>query len=165
MTLHLLLSLIAAFSVFGLASTPPPTVCDQSEVDEFLAYHNDARSKVGVGPLVWSEELAIVAQEWANQLAANCTLSHRPNNVFGENCAMNFEGTLKSGAVQWMAEKKYFRNQKLTSKNWYRTGHYSQMVWGRTTKVGAAKARCRNGAYVIVANYDPPGNYMGQRAY
>ena len=40
---------------------------------------------MGVLPLVWSDQLAQMAQDWANHLIATGALSHRPNNRYGEN--------------------------------------------------------------------------------
>ena len=150
----------------GKTSTAlPATRLDKQEIAQFVAYHNKCRAEVGVGPLVWDDQLSRLAQDWANRLAATCELEHRKNNSYGENCAMNYEGTLTSGAVQWYEEKSLFRNVTLNESNWSPAGHYSQMIWRNTKKVGAGKARCRDGGWVIVANYDPPGNYMGQKAY
>ena len=50
-----------------------------------LDAHNAIRAHVGVPPLVWSDNLAEVAQDWANHLIATGGLSHRPNNIYGEN--------------------------------------------------------------------------------
>ncbi|MEY3405870.1 MAG: hypothetical protein RL161_1300, partial [Bacteroidota bacterium] len=38
-------------------------------------------------------------------------------------------------------------------------------VWSQTTHVGMAKAVCKDGSVLVVANYDPPGNYIGQKPY
>jgi pathogenesis-related protein 1 len=43
--------------------------------------------------------------------------------------------------------------------------HYTQVVWRNTLRIGAAKVRCNNGGTIIVMNYDPPGNYVGQKPY
>jgi hypothetical protein len=43
-------------------------------------------------------------------------------------------------------------------------GHYTQIVWRNTKSVGCAVARGK-GVEVWVCNYDPPGNYAGQRPY
>jgi Cysteine-rich secretory protein family len=40
---------------------------------------------MGAPPLVWSDELAEVAQDWANRLIATGGLGNRPNNRYGEN--------------------------------------------------------------------------------
>ena len=44
-------------------------------------------------------------------------------------------------------------------------GHYTQMVWKTTTKVGMAKARSSSGKEYIVARYAPGGNYIGDYPY
>lgn len=47
-------------------------------------------------------------------------------------------------------------------------GHFSQIVWKETTKIGCATQHCPNGLgntgstvspYFTVCNYSPPGNY------
>ena len=47
----------------------------------------DWRSQVSSPPLRWSNQLADVAQDWANNLASQGgnSISHRPNNRYGEN--------------------------------------------------------------------------------
>ena len=44
----------------------------------------------------------------------------------------------------------------------FKAGHYTQVVWRSTARVGAGKAKLATGpqagAWVLVANYDPPGN-------
>jgi hypothetical protein len=42
------------------------------------------------------------------------------------------------------------------------SGHFSQMVWKNSTELGIARARDQNGKVIVVANYNPPGNYIGQ---
>ena len=44
-------------------------------------------------------------------------------------------------------------------------GHYTQVVWANSLKVGCGYTSCANGAKIISCNYDPPGNYIGQRPY
>jgi len=40
-------------------------------------------------------------------------------------------------------------------------GHFTQVVWKGSKKLGIALARRNNKVYVV-ANYDPPGNFIGQ---
>ena len=40
------------------------------------------------------------------------------------------------------------------------TGHFTQVVWVASRKLGLGVAR-GNGKVVVVANYDPPGNLRG----
>ena len=49
-----------------------------------------------------------------------------------------------------------------------RVGHYTQIVWKDTHKIGAAMFEVTlNGkrTSVIVCNYDPRGNFRGQKPY
>jgi hypothetical protein len=39
------------------------------------------------------------------------------------------------------------------------------MVWKNTTHVGVGIGVCKSGEILIVANYNPPGNYMGEKPY
>ena len=43
-------------------------------------------------------------------------------------------------------------------------GHYTQIVWETTQKVGCAKIQC-DGFDLWVCNYDPPGNWVGEKPY
>lgn len=157
-----------------------------------VAAHNQARAEVDVTPplpeLVWSDELAEVAQDWANNLVdeTNCgTISHRPNGMYGENIALqgSFGGfasmTGPDAVASWVAEIDCYTygtigqteqcDQACISQlNSSGCGHYTQVVWDSTTAVGCGYGTCEDGSTtieVIVCNYDPPGNYIGQTPY
>jgi pathogenesis-related protein 1 len=142
------------------------------EVQQLLNLHNKVRADVGVGPVTWSKELAVYAQRWANHLAStNCSLQHRPpsgpwKREYGENLFMGAAGTFGVADVvkSWESEKQYYRGQTLDRSNSYDSGHYTQMVWRESQQIGCAKAEC-NGNLIIVCNYDPPGNVLGQKPY
>ena len=133
-----------------------------AEIEKFMKVHNDIRAQLGVGPLVWDEGLARYALQWAQELARTNSFKHRPNNRFGENLfwgsGANF--TFEQAAKAWASEKPLMHGKKYTPG----AGHYSQMIWRNTRRVGAAAVRYGN-KIVIVANYDPAGNYIGQDAY
>jgi uncharacterized protein YkwD len=141
----------------------------QSAID----FHNKVRKDVGVPPLEWSTELSAFAQLWANKLATEgCKLAHRPPNgkwaqLYGENIYFGTGARLTTldASKAWYGEIKDFTNRKLTLDNFVKVAHYTQMVWRTTTKLGIAKATCPSGATIIVANYSPMGNYMGQTPY
>ena len=42
-----------------------------------------------------------------------------------------------------------------------KTGHFTQVVWRGTRRVGCGKSQC-NGLDVWICQYDPPGNVEGQ---
>jgi pathogenesis-related protein 1 len=144
----------------------------QSDAQEALDFHNKVRNDVGTKPLHWSTELASYAQEWADHLANNnCEFEHRSGEYDQKNYGENIfwgSGTMytsKSASESWYSEIKDYVHGVLTSDNWSTAGHYTQMVWSTTTAVGIGSATCPNGSVIIVANYNPPGNYLGQKAY
>lgn len=143
-----------------------------AEWQEALDFHNKVRKDVGTAPLTWSEELAQYAQEWADHLAKNdCAFEHRSGEwktkKYGENI---FWGSGKGytaldASKSWYSEIGQYVHAPISFENVYSVGHYTQMVWYNTSRVGIGKATCANGSTLIVANYDPPGNYIGQKAY
>lgn len=133
-----------------------------------VAAHNAWRKKVGVPNLTWSSTLASVAQKWANTLKStnNCAMKHSGNVNYGENLywASGFTPTTQQVVDAWGNEVKdytYATNKCATGKV---CGHYTQVVWKDTTKVGCGKATCGTDQ-VWVCNYDPPGNWIGQKPY
>jgi pathogenesis-related protein 1 len=44
-------------------------------------------------------------------------------------------------------------------------GHYTQVVWRTSTKIGCARVVCNNGATIISCNYSPHGNFNRQSPY
>lgn len=141
---------------------------------EVLDFHNKARKDVGVEPLKWSPELAKFAQAWADHLAEEGEFAHRPGDgdwaqKYGENIAIN--GTVLKGAEAWYAEIKDYKAGDPVPEDFstFKAGHYTQMVWGRTKSVGVGSAVMKKGPFkgqlVIVANYDPPGNVVGEKPY
>jgi len=139
----------------------------ENEVAQILGYHNTVRSDVNVGPLRWSDSLAKFADSWANTLAkTKCTLEHRSDSPYGENLYIGTAthyGVVDAGKA-WENEKQHYGGSKLTESNWYDSGHYTQMVWRNTREVGCAKSIC-SGNMIVVCNYNPPGNYLGEMPY
>jgi pathogenesis-related protein 1 len=167
--------LIAIFlSLDTLAQSVPPSTgskISQAEAQEALDFHNKARKDVGPEPLQWSSEVAAYAQSWADSLALrNCAFEHRQGSSrlrsYGENIYWSSGSSIALNASRsWYSEISKYTYGTLTSENWSVSGHYTQMVWADSKRLGIGKATCRNGATIIVANYDPPGNYMGEKPY
>jgi pathogenesis-related protein 1 len=131
---------------------------------EILEAHNRVRSGVGVSPLSWSDKLAAVAQAWANQLVLEGRLHHRASPHYGENLYLISGGRATPNDVvsSWAGEEEDYDYRANTCHS--RCGHYTQIVWRSTRAVGCAVARSRN-TEVWVCEYDPPGNYVGERPY
>ena len=132
---------------------------------EMLAAHNAVREKVGVPPLVWSDDLARIAQEWANTLIAERRFDHRPGSKYGENL-FRLDGaraTPQKVVERWASERANF-DYKSNKCRGGECGHYTQIVWRTTRAVGCAVAH-RGQREVWVCEYAPPGNYVGRRPY
>lgn len=135
------------------------------EQHAYLNIHNDARTAVGVGPVSWSAELAADAQGYAERLAElDSGLPHRKGNPYGENLAWHTRpGYTAADAAKdgWLSEKINY-----DSNNGLVVGHYTQMVWDKTERIGYGIAKTKNGKKTyIVGSYDPPGNRSGEKPY
>jgi pathogenesis-related protein 1 len=134
-----------------------------------VARHNYWRAKLGIAPLVWSEEMAELATDWAEKLAdKGCEMQHRPQNKFGENIfwCKGYQATPQEVADAWADEQKDFNFNTLTcNKDWHVCGHYTQLIWETTKEVGCGMAKCPGGQEIWVCNYNPPGNWTGQKPY
>jgi pathogenesis-related protein 1 len=168
--------LICVFS-FSLSAQKVPTVTgskvSQTDAQKALDLHNKARHDVGAPPLKWSNELASYAQAWANHLSVtDCKIEHRPDKgrwaqKYGENI---FWGGGKDysaldASESWYSEIKDYKYGKINNNSWHKTGHYTQMVWKNTTHIGIGMAVCKSGDILIVGNYNPSGNYIGEKPY
>ncbi len=131
---------------------------------EMLAAHNAVRAKVKVPPLQWSNALAATARKWADTLLATHRFSHSRDSRYGENL-FEITGAAANPAMvvrDWASESRYYDHGSNTCKGV--CGHYTQIVWRNTRAVGCAVAR-GGGREVWVCNYDPPGNWVGERPY
>ena len=46
-----------------------------------------------------------------------------------------------------------------------RAANYTQLVWGATKQFGCGKAVCKDGTVIVICNYDPKGNVVGEKPY
>ena len=135
--------------------------------------HNQVRAAVGVGPLTWDPALAAIASAWVIQCVdadANGLVDHNANRsvgyptYVGENIYGSTGDATAQGAVDsWAAEKSAYTYATNTCATGAVCGHYTQLVWAATTKVGCAKHDCAGLTYhsTIVCDYGPGGNTGG----
>ncbi|PSJ40092.1 hypothetical protein C7I36_12215 [Zobellella taiwanensis] len=143
-----------------------PAQADTLPATALLEAHNRARAEVGAPPLSWSEGAAAQARRWAAILAGRCLLEHSQGSGFGENLFMGTLGFYDEldGVRAWEEEKRHYAGQPLTRAMAPVVGHYTQMIWPATRELGCATSRC-DGNLILVCNYFPPGNYLGESAY
>ncbi len=150
---------------YGGQYAPPALARSLASIAQtMLDAHIAIRARVGVPPLVWSDQLAQVAEDWVNHLIATGGFSHRPNNRYGENIYTISGRTTSPTQVvgYWAGEARGYDVRSNTCSGV--CGHYTQIVWGATRAAGCAVATDR-GREIWVCNYDPPGNVIGYRPY
>lgn len=131
---------------------------------DMLAAHNKVREHVELRPLTWSDHLAAVAQEWANHLLDQGKFYHRPRPVYGENLFEISGSRARPAEVVaiWADEAGNYSYGSNACRGM--CGHYTQLVWSSTREVGCAAAHDST-REVWVCNYNPPGNWVGERPY
>ncbi|MEL6180692.1 MAG: CAP domain-containing protein, partial [Myxococcota bacterium] len=129
-------------------------------------------------------KLATFAQEWADELKRRgCDLKHRPrqggfSQRYGENlywgsAVLFADGrrrsasttTLEKVILGWASERAFYDANNHTCASGKACGHYTQIVWSATKRVGCGWAKCEDLSQVWVCNYDPPGNVLGRRPF
>jgi hypothetical protein len=168
---------------------PPPTTTlppacspEPSPVAGVTARHNLVRANVSppanpaLPPLCYDASVASVAQQWAD----GCTWAHRTNlqqlglgeNLYAYATSGPPPATPQLLAVDaWAAEAANY-NYAANSCSGV-CGHYTQVGWRNSNRLGCAVRQCTTGSpfagyptwWFVVCNYQPPGNYIGQRPY
>ncbi|MCA2979961.1 MAG: hypothetical protein INH41_31585 [Myxococcaceae bacterium] len=143
---------------------------------EYVTAHNTARRAALPTPsppladVTWDAE----AEAFATVGATRCIFEHRDQNQYGENLYAAAQDSRPSVIVKaWDDEKTDYTYSTNTCRAGAVCGHYTQVVWRSSTKLGCATARCTVNSpfrgfpiwFLTACNYSPPGNYVGQRPY
>lgn len=174
--------------------------CDATCQSAFLTEHNRVRTRLNNGQmpapgsasarqptpgpplnmLTTDSTLAADAQAYANA----CVYQHSGTPGRGENLyasaffPVQINQPPPSAAVSdWEKENVLYTYGAIPAPNQSAVGHYTQLVWANTTKVGCGVARCFTGSPFIlqdpryavwdyyVCQYTPPGNFLTQYPY
>jgi pathogenesis-related protein 1 len=142
--------------------------------------HNQVRAGVGVGPLAWDASLARTAAAWAARcvdLNGDGFVDHNADRSAGSSVYVGeniYASTAPPDAVTgpqavsaWAAEAADYDDASNTCATGRVCGHYTQIVWAGTTRVGCAKQDCPSLRFRtnVVCDYAPGGNVVGQRPY
>jgi hypothetical protein len=146
--------------------------------------HNQLRSQVALGQvagqppaanmarLVWDSGLAQTAQSWTDQ----CNFMHNPNlagnageNIFFDAAPLS-ASALQLGVNLWFAENSGYTFGPVSTTD-LSHGHYTQVIWANTLRIGCGATFCPNlangapNSTFLVCDYAPPGNFIGQTPY
>ncbi|NXQ40282.1 GLIP1 protein, partial [Catharus fuscescens] len=183
-------SMTSRFSTYVLAlllfcyssdSYDPPKLPDPRDpkfIQDCVQGHNELRAKVDPGAsdmlhMSWDPDLAKTAKGWARKclFKHNIYLKQRGKvhpkfGTAGENIWTGSASafTVSRALSAWFDEVEHYDYN--TNKCTRVCGHYTQVVWATSYKVGCAVHFCpkmgylsiRNAAH-FVCNYGPPGNY------
>ena len=133
---------------------------NDENIDEILMAHNKYREELNLPPLKWSDELEKSAKMWAQNLGESGMELMHSDDGFGENLAMNagFISNPEHVVNLWASEKEYFDfTEKKCNTNLGDCGHYTQIIWKDTRRVGCALVQ-KGTKQIWVCKYDPPGN-------
>lgn len=143
----------------------------QAVAGELLGRHNMERRARGVALLSWDPALAQSAQIYANELAHYNVMRHSPKSTrrgIGENLWMGTRNQFRPAMMvgHWASERSMYRPATFpavsTTGNWADVGHYTQMIWPGTQRVGCAIGQSAS-FDILVCRYWPKGNIDGQR--
>jgi len=142
--------------------------------------------------LRWNNDLAALAQSWANQLVTACNgISHNTKrnvngfsyvgeNVFWSASSMAttlsddvITSTLVSAFTSWFSEIKGFNVDMVPnftgSGSGAVTGHFTQQIWADSTDIGCGNALYEDSSWktnsIVVCNYGEGGNMINSPIY
>lgn len=135
-----------------------------------VSAHNEARRQYGVPPLAWDEALSRDAAVYAAKLARSGRFEHdKQAGVYprqGENLFVGTRGAYSYGEMIGLLidERRYFKPGRFPdvsrSGSVSQVGHYTQIIWPTSQRVGCATAANRGSEY-LVCRYLPAGNVYG----
>lgn len=166
-----LLGSAAAF--LGAASSPAisPAALNAALASHVTRPQNAERQLYGLPALSWDQGLAAEAAGYAAELASTGKWAHSPPERRvgeGENLWMGTRGafTPEEMVAGWISEKSLFHPGTFpnvsSSGSWHEVGHYTQIIWPDTVRVGCAVRSSASYDY-LVCRYKNPGNVIGER--
>jgi hypothetical protein len=156
-----------ALTALGAASAASAAA---SFPDRILAAHNLVRAQTGLPGLMWDPALAAAAASYARRLAVTGAFQHSDRSArrgVGENLWMGTRGafSVENMVGSWASERRMFAPGIFPAVsrtgNWADVGHYTQMIWPTTRRVGCAIASNARADY-LVCRYWPAGNINGR---
>jgi uncharacterized protein YkwD len=170
----------ACASCFGPPDAGSPSPTPTQEAQAWLDAHNAVRRAPlppppsPLPPLSWSADAGAVAEAWAG----GCNYQHNAGRgQRGENIAASAppgRWQLADTVAAWASEVSDYDYATNTCAKGKQCGHYTQLVWAGTLRVGCAHRVCTTNSPFgpqapnwdfWVCDYEPPGNWVGQKPY
>lgn len=123
---------------------------------EALAAHNILRAAYHAPPLSWDNKLA----RYAASYASHCQF-HHSGSPYGENLSKGYP-TVTDAIYGWYSENRLYSYRHPGFS--LQTGHFTQLVWRSTNKLGCGYAECHDSRGrpwgYLVCEYYPHGNVL-----
>jgi len=136
----------------------------EPELQHALDMHNYYRCLHGASALVWDDALHASSLQWAEHLA-NTGRFHHSGADAGENLAWGSPEYSAIDAVKsWYHEVNNYNPATAGSTTELPVGHFTQVVWKSSTKIGCASVKTTNPQShgtgdIWVCQYTPKGNW------
>ncbi|XP_072419644.1 peptidase inhibitor 16-like [Chiloscyllium punctatum] len=154
---------------------PEPTgALSEADKEVLLEAHNRFRSEVpdasNMLKMNWDKDLEEIAIEYAQK----CIWGHnKERGRTGENLyAVTGLLNIKEAVKKWYFEVKDYTYETMECTPNKLCGHYTQLVWADSDKVGCSSHMCEEvqglnhkNLSLLVCNYLPPGNVIGEKPY
>ncbi|XP_038199825.1 peptidase inhibitor 16 isoform X3 [Arvicola amphibius] len=159
-----------------LTAAGPTSALTEDEKQTMVELHNFYRAQVSppasdMLQMRWDDDLAAFAKAYAQK----CVWGHnKERGRRGENLfAITDEGMDVPLAVgNWFEEREHYNLSTATCDPGQMCGHYTQVVWSKTERIGCGSHFCESlqgveeaNIHLLVCNYEPPGNVKGRKPY
>ncbi|XP_006148688.1 peptidase inhibitor 16 [Tupaia chinensis] len=159
-----------------VASAGPAGALKDEEKRLMVELHNLYRAQVtppasNMLQMSWDDELAAFAKAYAQQ----CVWGHnKERGRRGENLfAITDEGVdVHLAMEEWHHEREHYNLSAAACDPGQVCGHYTQVVWAKTERIGCGSHFCEKlqgveetNIELLVCNYEPPGNVRGRKPY
>ncbi|XP_059138207.1 peptidase inhibitor 16 [Peromyscus eremicus] len=158
------------------AATGPTSALTEGEKQTVVELHNFYRAQVSppasdMLQMRWDDDLAAFAKAYAQK----CVWGHnKERGRRGENLfAITDQGMDVPLAVgNWYEEREHYNFSTATCDPGQMCGHYTQVIWSKTERIGCGSHFCETlqgvdegNIHLLVCNYEPPGNVKGRKPY
>ncbi|XP_055510560.1 peptidase inhibitor 16-like isoform X4 [Leucoraja erinacea] len=158
----------------SLALIQPLLALSKTDKNSLVDAHNRFRSEVpdatNMLRIKWDTHLEKIATKYSKK----CAWKHNPNRGrVGENLyATNGALVPAKGVEDWYMEIYDYDYNTMVCTAGKMCGHYTQVVWATTEKVGCNVNFCdklhgldNKNLTILVCNYSPPGNVVGVKPF
>ncbi|XP_078098437.1 peptidase inhibitor 16-like [Mustelus asterias] len=158
----------------SLTLPEPSRSLSEADKEDLVGAHNKYRSLVpdasNILKMNWDKDLAKMAAAFAQE----CVWEHNnERGNTGENLYMITSPIdLKQAVEKWYLEFTDYTYETMDCTPKMMCGHYTQLIWANTDKVGCGTHLCEEvkgliykNLSLLVCNYLPPGNVLGQHPY